>query len=490
MSKRFDSGYALLIGVNENAVTRWSLPEVVKDIDALRSIFIHPERCAYPVDHLIVLTGKQATRDNILDGLARLRDKVAADKSANATAVIYYSGHGWRDAEQAPPDYYLIPCNVSEHQLRSRALRASDFAAGINELEARRLLVILDCCHAGGMGVKGVSPEGFASAAVPPRLFTGKEKTIAAADGSKGLEDLATGSGRAVISSSQANQPSYMRRDGKMSIFTYHLIEALTGHAKSDEKATEVLVTDIMSHVHRQVPISAGADWNREQRPDYQLSGNFPVGLLLGGKGMPKGVRAPDLLGLTGFTQRSQVAHGPQTNIGGNVQGDILYGDFNGPVSVGGNAVDMRGSRETTYIRTFKGGFFQPNLTAGGNIYQSDRDIVMGDRPQAARDIDQTLTMHFSEVFKKVAALPEKDQRLVKRAVETVRDQVMELQQIGLGDETSPKAAALRKGLKTLVDRVPVIADAVLEILQNPTKGIVKGVRKAAERIKAETTGR
>ena len=161
MSKRFDSGYALLIGVNENAVTRWSLPEVVKDIDALRSVLIHPERCAYPVDHLDVLTGKQATRDNILDGLARLRDKVAADKSANATAVIYYSGHGWRDAEQAPPDYYLIPCNVSEHQLRSRALRASDFAAGINELEARRLLVILDCCHAGGMGVKGVSPEGY-----------------------------------------------------------------------------------------------------------------------------------------------------------------------------------------------------------------------------------------------------------------------------------------------------------------------------------------
>ena len=241
-----------------------------------------------------VLTGKHATRDNILDGLARLRDNVAADKSANATAVIYYSGHGWCDAEQAPPDYYLIPCNVSEHQLRSRALRASDFAAGINELEARRLLVILDCCHAGGMGVKGVSPEGFASAAVPPRLFMGKEKMIAAAVGSKGLEDLATGSGRAVISSSQANQPSYMRRDGKMSIFTYHLIEALTGHAKSDEKATEVLVTDIMSHVHRQVPISAGADWNREQQPDYQLSGNFPVGLLIGGKGLPNRVRAPD----------------------------------------------------------------------------------------------------------------------------------------------------------------------------------------------------
>ena len=29
--------------------------------------------------------------------------------SANATAIIHYSGHGWRDTLANPPVYYLIP---------------------------------------------------------------------------------------------------------------------------------------------------------------------------------------------------------------------------------------------------------------------------------------------------------------------------------------------------------------------------------------------
>jgi hypothetical protein len=81
-----------------------------------------------------------------------------------------------------------------------------------------------------------------------------------------------------------------------MSIFTYHLIEALTGHAQPQEGATEVLVSDVMGHVWRRVPQSAKADWGRKQEPDYQVSGNFPIALLLGGKGLSKGQPAPDPL--------------------------------------------------------------------------------------------------------------------------------------------------------------------------------------------------
>ena len=506
MSKRFNNGYALLIGVDENAVPSWSLPEVKKDIDAFRSVLTHPERCAYPDDHVTSLTGNEATRDNILDGLASLREEVAADKSGNATAVIYYSGHGWRDAAQDPPDYYLIPCNVSEHQLRSRALRALDFAAEINDLESQRLLVIMDCCHAGGMGVKGVSPEGYLSAAVPPRLFMGEEKAIAVTGGSKGIQDLATGTGRAVISSSQAHQSSYTRRDGKMGIFTYHLIEALTGHAKPDEAATQVLVTDLMSHVYRHVPVSARADWNVEQVPDYLLSGNFPVALLLGGQGLSKGAKAPDPsdpLEESGIARRSQVVHGPQTIIGGNVGGNVLSGDFDGPVSVcGGDAVDMRGSRGGTYfnqkgqrvgkqtnIGTMSGGFYQPDMTVRGNVHQAGRDIVMGDRLQAGRDINQSLQAFFDDLLKRVEYIPKEERSEVRPAIEKVRDQVIEIQQGGIEDETSPKYTALKKSLKTLVDWVPDIADVVLGFLQNPATGIISGVRKVAERLKARMDG-
>ena len=68
----FEHGYALLIGVDANAVAKWALPDVAKDIAALREVLVHPERCAYLADNVNVLTGKAATRQGILDGLEHI----------------------------------------------------------------------------------------------------------------------------------------------------------------------------------------------------------------------------------------------------------------------------------------------------------------------------------------------------------------------------------------------------------------------------------
>jgi hypothetical protein len=45
------------------------------------------------------------------------------------------------------------------------------------------------------------------------------------------------------------------------------------------------------------------------------------------------------------FDQRGQTVHGPQTNIAGGVQGAVFSGEFKGPVSMGGDANDFRGSK-------------------------------------------------------------------------------------------------------------------------------------------------
>lgn len=52
-------------------------------------------------------------------------------------------------------------------------------------------------------------------------------------------------------------------------------------------------------------------------------------------------------------------------------------------------------------------------------------------------------------------------------------------------ENNSRKCKVIRTG-KTLVEWVPDITDVVLAFLQNPMTGIVKGVRKVAERIKSE----
>ena len=291
MASTFENGYALLVAVNESAVPHAALPDVAKDVQALGRVLVDPDRCGYQPANVKLLTGKDASRDGIQAGLAWLSDKLASDKSGNATALIYYTGHGHVEGGS----YFLVPYDLKDGQLMKMSLlRAQDFADVVSALQPKRLLVLLDCCHAAGMSVKDL--PALERAAAPVSLFKSAQPAVTSQQGDKGLETLAQGAGRAVLSSSQSSEQSWIRKDRTMSIFTYHLIEALTGHAQPPEGAKEVLVSDVMSHVWRHVPESTRADWNAEQHPDYTVSGNFAVAQLLGGKGLAKGVLPPDPL--------------------------------------------------------------------------------------------------------------------------------------------------------------------------------------------------
>ncbi len=164
----------------------------------LREVLVHPDRCAYLSENVRVLKGKEASRSGLLDGLGWLRQKLTEDASDNETAIVYFTGHGLRDITGTDPTFYLRPYDARQDDLRLSALRAEDFAAAIQDLDPRRLLVLLDCCHAGGMSAKGEDLEtgGWERIAVPPTLFVAGEKSNSVSEGSDGLEGLAQGSGR------------------------------------------------------------------------------------------------------------------------------------------------------------------------------------------------------------------------------------------------------------------------------------------------------
>lgn len=388
----FTQGYALLIGIDSHSIPHWSLPAVAKDIVALQEVLIHPTRCGYIEEHVRVLQGKDATRSGILAGLAWLKQQLKVDTTGNATALIYYSGHGWRNATGTT--YCLVPYDTEAQggqPILATALRADEVAELIAALPAKRLLVALDCCHAAGLAVKDL--DAFASATLPVDLFLTPrdESAMEPAAGSKGLEQLAVGAGRAILNSAQADQKSYIRKDRKMSIFTYHLIEALTGHAQPQSGADEVLVSDILSYLHRTVAASAQAQYHLPQQPDYRLTGNFPVALLLGGKGLDGGQAAPDPLaplpatpatyqatnsGSGAIAQGGAVAAGERgVAIGGDARGNqIITGDGN-RVDQQRTTFDQRGQRVKNQhnfggeINTGGGGFNTGTVNTGGGAY-------------------------------------------------------------------------------------------------------------------------
>ena len=277
MSAAFPHGYALLIGVGKSAYPAWSLPVTVRDMQALSAVLTDPELCGYTTDeqHIRLLHDEAATRQAILNGLDWLAQQTAKD--ADATAVVYFSGHGF--LEKTSGKYYLIPHDIKAASIPKSALSADDFTATLRKVQAKRLLVFIDSCRAAGMAVAkdtGDEPEemetpyGFDQVAMPKGL----------------VDELMQGQGRAVFTSSRGDQKSWVRKDQSLSLYTHHLIEALHG-AGSRPGETVVRLSDLMYYLGKAVPASAQA-MSKEQTPFADLAAeDFPVALLRGGKGLP-----------------------------------------------------------------------------------------------------------------------------------------------------------------------------------------------------------
>jgi hypothetical protein len=91
----------------------------------------------------------QATKQGILITL----DEIASQASATDQVVIFFAGHGWRarDTTAKRWKYYLIPYDATFTSLAEQGIAIDDLRTVLGALPAQELVLILDCCHSGGM---------------------------------------------------------------------------------------------------------------------------------------------------------------------------------------------------------------------------------------------------------------------------------------------------------------------------------------------------
>jgi len=332
MPGTFPHGYALLIGVGQCTNSKWSLPATVKDMQALRLVLIDQSMCGYSDDesHIRLLHDSGATRQAIIDGLKWLAKQTASDESA--TAVVFFSGHGGR--KESTDSYFLLPSDARPDDLESTTLDGKVFTQALRSINAKRVLVFLDCCHAGGMatakdGVCAELPPGYSLESVTKGM----------------IDELKQGEGRAVFSSSKNDQTSLVRRDGMMSIYTYHLIEALYG-AGNRPQDTQICLSNLMGHLAKSVPQSARKEYSKEQNPFFDTATeDFPVALLCGGKGLSK----------EGFVQEQAALR---------IRGLLSVASSSGSVQPTAHSSSSAGSSENPF-RPLNVGIDDPSLVFG-----------------------------------------------------------------------------------------------------------------------------
>jgi uncharacterized caspase-like protein len=182
--------YALLIGISKyRNPSMPDLPATINDVRALAEVLTDPYYWCYLNENVRALLNEQATSTGIRMAL----QQVAQTVTIESTVLIYFSGHGGLTNERNDQKVYLCSQETDPDDLEHTAISGVEFDLLLAAIPARKLLIILDACHAGG--------------AAKIRL------TNNAALWREGLSDnymqeLAQGSGRVVIASSKEDQLS------------------------------------------------------------------------------------------------------------------------------------------------------------------------------------------------------------------------------------------------------------------------------------------
>ncbi|MBN1876013.1 MAG: caspase family protein [Anaerolineae bacterium] len=239
--------WAVLVGINHYGDTFIpSLKVCVDDVTAIHQSLAGK----YEVAKLLTDAAPEhlPTRANILGELST----IAQSASENDLLLFYFSGHGMaRDGES-----YLLARDTRLSALKHTAVAMKDIREIVAQSPAHAKVIVLDACHSG-------ASIGKAESTMMPEFI---QRVFGQAEG------------MAVLASCKENQQSWEWPEKQRSVFTYYLLEALTGKADFERKGF-VSVTDVSNYVTHGVKTWA-AQRSVPQTPTLQYTAAGDIILL------------------------------------------------------------------------------------------------------------------------------------------------------------------------------------------------------------------
>jgi len=235
--------WAVVIGVSQYKDSQIpSLRYGAADAISFYEWLIAKDGGRYAPSQVMLLTDKNATNERIRDALFNwLRQAIAED-----IVTIYFAGHGSPDSPNTPDNLYLLPYDAQYDRITTTAFPMWDIETALKRfIKAKRVVVIADACHSGGVG------QQFDIA--QRSISDPKQNSI-----SRGIQNLSTISrGIAVISASDDNQFSAEGEQfgGGHGVFTWYLLKGLQGKADyNDDKQVTLgeLIPYLSENVRRE----------------------------------------------------------------------------------------------------------------------------------------------------------------------------------------------------------------------------------------------
>ena len=217
--------YAVAVGISD-----FKDPDInnlgICHIDAESIMALFTSRFGVEKNDAILLTNEKATLENIRKVIKETLPKMT---NPGDVVFIFWSGHGGQMPDKTRE--FLIPYDGAKADVEGTMLFDETFGRWIQELDGRKVLIVLDACHSGGQAESAKSQSFSLSKALDsdandwqPMRFALSRLAVAKDIGQKDT---------AVIASSTSAEVSYVRKEKDLSVLTYYLLHAIEDSQKS-----------------------------------------------------------------------------------------------------------------------------------------------------------------------------------------------------------------------------------------------------------------
>jgi hypothetical protein len=220
------------------------------DAEAVFRFLTSPAAGPFEEDHVVFLRDEDATGDALREALFVFLQQAAKDD----LVIIYFAGHGAPDPRR-PDNLYLLPYDAELGSLAATGFPMWDVKTALRrQIEAERVIVFADACHAAG------TQEGLYD-----------ENPIAG-----GFSQLFSPSRRLIMTAADTNEYSFEdARWGGHGVFTHFLMEGLEGAGDGNGNGI-VTFNEAYQYVSRMV---AQATEGR-QNPQVSGFGDIPLAVV------------------------------------------------------------------------------------------------------------------------------------------------------------------------------------------------------------------
>lgn len=208
LTPRGSSRYGLVIGIEKYSDSRLNLRCANADAKAIYDLMIDQDCGMFSNKNVELLLDTDATKENIWRALANLRRKAGE----NDTVWVYYAGH----AAPEGSNLFWVTYDSDVDDLYGTGLANEQISKVLSDIQARQMLVLLDCCHAAATSIQKN----------PTRTVLTAEEIFA----------CYKGKGRITLSSSDGKEKSIELGDLGHGVFTYFLEKGLRGEADIDSE--------------------------------------------------------------------------------------------------------------------------------------------------------------------------------------------------------------------------------------------------------------